>query len=93
VVGSAIAAALMWRVGTLLAPVDPGSLAAHTVKRTRVRGPLTVEGKSPYLIWPMSSLLVLALVFFARPTSFPAGDHTRTRTKRPEADISGAQHG
>ena len=93
VVGSAIAAALMWRVGTLLAPVDPASLAAHTVKRTPVRGPLTVEGKSPYLIWPMSSLLVLALVFFARPTSFPAGDHTGTRTKRPEADISGAQHG
>jgi len=93
VVGSAIAAALMWRVGTLLGPGDPASLAAHTAKRTSVPGPLSVEGKSPYLIWPMTSLFVLALVFFARPGSFSAADHTGPRTERREADISGAQHG
>jgi hypothetical protein len=93
VIGSAIAAVLMWKVGTLLGPGDPATLAAHTAKRTSVPGPLTVEGKSPYLIWPMSSLFVLALVFFARPSSFPAAHHAGARTERREADISGAQHG
>jgi hypothetical protein len=93
VVGSAVAAALMWKVGTMLGPGDPATLAAHTVKRTSVPGPLAVEGKSPYLVWPMASLLVLSLVFFARPSSFPAADRTGSRTERREADISGAQHG
>jgi hypothetical protein len=93
VIGSAMAAALMWKVGTLLGPGDPAALAGHTAKRTSVPGPLTVEGKSPYLIWPMSSLFVLTLVFFAGPGSFSAADHAGTRTERREADISGAQHG
>jgi hypothetical protein len=92
VVGSAIAAALMWRVGTLLGPGDPASLAAHTTKRTPVPGRLTVEGTSPYLIWPMTSLFVLTLVFFAWPSSFPSAHHAGARTDRREADISGARH-
>lgn len=75
VLGSAIAAAVMLKVGTALGPADPASIAHHTTARTPVHGQLTVEGKtlwgikSPYLIWPMASLLVLALVFFAWPTS------------------------
>lgn len=85
--GSAIAAALMWRVGTLLGPGDPATVAAHTAGRTTVPGNLTVVGKSPYLIWPMASLFVLALVYFAWPASFATGDHGRPRpTDRPEAE-------
>lgn len=67
VVGSAVAAALMWRVGTLLGPPDPASLAAHTSGRTTAPGALTVAGRSPYLVWPTASLFVLALVYFAWP--------------------------
>jgi hypothetical protein len=85
IVGSTIAAALMWRVGTVLGPDDPAGLAARTAARTTVQGNLTVAGKSPYLIWPMTSLFVLALVYFAWPASFA---HERTDTwpvDRPEA--------
>lgn len=67
VIGSALAAALMWRVGTLLGPADPATLAAHTTARTEVSGQLTVQGKSPYVIWPFMSLIVLSGVFFAWP--------------------------
>jgi DivIVA domain-containing protein len=68
-VGSAIGAALMWRVGTHLGPSDPTGLAAHTVARTPVSGNLTVAGKSPYLVWPMTTLLVLAIIYFAWPSA------------------------
>jgi hypothetical protein len=74
VVGSVIAAALMWRVGTLLGPSDPASVAAHAAHRTHVSGELTVAGRSPYLVWPMTSLLVLALVYFAWPSSHTSHD-------------------
>ena len=87
VLGSALAAALMWRVGTLLGPGDPATVAAHTTGRTTVPGNLTVVGKSPYLIWPMVSLFVLALVYFAWPASFATGEHGRPQhTDRPEAE-------
>jgi hypothetical protein len=87
VLGSALAAALMWRVGTLLGPGDPATVAAHTTGRTTVPGNLTVVGKSPYLIWPMVSLFVLALVYFAWPASFAPGEHGRPQhTDRPEAE-------
>jgi hypothetical protein len=67
IVGSSIAAAVMWKVGTTLGPTDPAQAAAHTTGRTLVSGELSVKGKSPYLVWPMASLLVLTLVFFASP--------------------------
>lgn len=100
VIGSAIAAAVMLKVGTALGPADPASIAEHTVKRTSVPGALTVQGKSvlgvksPYLIWPMSSLLVLALVFFAWPTShLPRLRHDMHSGDPREAGIPGARHG
>jgi DivIVA domain-containing protein len=73
IVGSAIGAAVMLKVGTSLGPADPATIAAHTVKRTAVAGALTVDGtshlgvKSPYLVWPTASLVVLALVFIVLP--------------------------
>jgi hypothetical protein len=69
VVGSVIAAALMWRVGTMLGPADPATVAAHTTGRATVQGDLRVAGRTPYLIWPMTSLFVLAVVFFSWPSS------------------------
>jgi uncharacterized membrane protein len=100
VIGSAIAAAVMLKVGTALGPADPATIAEHTVKRTSVPGALTVQGKSvlgvksPYLIWPMSSLLVLALVFFAWPSSHLPRLRQDTHSGDPrDADIRGARHG
>jgi hypothetical protein len=93
VVGSALAAALMWRVGTLLGPGDPAAIAAHTTGRTSVPGQLEVAGKSPYLAWPMTSLFVLALVYFALPASFTSHKSGETgATDRPEADTPGPRH-
>ena len=95
ILGSAIAAGVMLKVGTMLGPADPASLAAHTAHRTPVSGQLTVEGrsvlgiKSPYLIWPTTSLLVLALVFFAwpRPPLIHDHDHDDTHERRPRATL------
>lgn len=90
IIGSVIAAGVMLKVGTLLAPGDPASVAAHTAGRTTVSGQLTVEGKSPYLIWPMTSLLVLALVFFAWPGGLLHHDDEDTRADPREAGLSRA---
>jgi hypothetical protein len=94
VVGSAIAAVLMLKVGTTLGPSDPAGLAAHTAGRASVPGQLTVEGKtvllvkSPYLIWPTASLLVLAVVFFAWPSPRPPRGHGDDQAADPsEAGI------
>lgn len=95
-VGSALAAALMWRVGTLLGPADPASLAAHTSGRHQVPGELAVQGKSPYLIWPFVSSIVLAAVYFSWPgRTIPTGrsDTDTPPTDRREADVSRARRG
>ena len=36
-----------------------------------------MSGHSPYLVWPMVSLFVLALVFFGRPGQAPPTSHHR----------------
>jgi hypothetical protein len=95
IIGSALAGALMWRIGTLLGPADPASVAAHTTGRHRVPGELTVQGKSPYLIWPFVSLAVLSAVYFAWPGHAPAsgrsGANTATADSR-ESDVPPARH-
>jgi DivIVA domain-containing protein len=98
IVGSAIAAAVMLKVGTMLGPGDPTSIARHTTQRTPVPGALTVQGKtlwgvkSPYLIWPMSSLLVLALVFFAWPASHLPHRHGDMRATGRHDDAPAGRH-
>ena len=105
VVGSAIAAVVMLEVGTRLGPSDPATIAAHTTRRTLVPGQLTVEGKShflvksPYLIWPMTSLFVLALIYFAWPGSHARhghedASHAARRDQRPDgaAAVAGGHH-
>lgn len=94
IVGSAIASALMWRVGTLLGPSDPADLAAHAAGHATASGPLTVAGKSPFLVWPMASLLVLALVYFASPgPPTLASDEVAAPTDHREAGSSTSPHG
>jgi hypothetical protein len=93
VIGSALAAAVMWRVGTLLGPDDAASIAAHTTGRRSVPGALTVSGKSPYAVWPMASLFVLALVFFARPSPYSSHDGPEPWvTDHREPDSPPARH-
>jgi hypothetical protein len=93
-VGSALGAALMWRVGTLLGPGDPATIAAHTVARTQVSGQLTVTGRSPFLAWPMASLFVLAIVYFTWPGTFPERRHAGSPPAVPhEADTSETSRG
>jgi hypothetical protein len=77
VLGSSLAAWLMKVVGVARGPADPLGIAAHAANGTKVSGPLQVSGHSPYLIWPMMSLFVLALVFFGRPSHAPPTSHHR----------------
>jgi hypothetical protein len=71
--GSGVAAGVMREVGISRGPVDPTTLAADTANGVHLPGALDVSGFSPYLVWPMTSLLVLALVFFAWPRNTDAG--------------------
>ena len=71
--GSGLAAGVMREVGIRRGPVDPTTLAASKANGVHVQGALTVSGFSPYLVWPMVSLLVLAVVFFAWPRTPGAG--------------------
>ncbi|MGC4112450.1 MAG: hypothetical protein QM747_18915 [Nocardioides sp.] len=92
--GSAVAAALMWRVGTMLGPGNPATVAAHTTATKTLHDQLTVSGKSPYLAWPMTSLFVLAIVYFAWPGS--VSTHTGAHDSRGddrEADTSSSAPG
>jgi hypothetical protein len=65
VVGSALAAWLMLRVGLELSAADPETLAKTAADRTELPGRLTLEGgRSPYLIWPICSLIALMVLDF-----------------------------
>lgn len=66
-VGSTLAGFVMWRAGVSRGPADPLTIAAHAADGTQVKGPLQVSGSSPFLVWPMVSMLVVALVFFGWP--------------------------
>jgi hypothetical protein len=67
VIGSCTAAGVMRETGISRGPVDPTTLAASTRNGVHLPGALDVTGFSPYLVWPMMSLFVLSLVFFAWP--------------------------
>jgi hypothetical protein len=63
--GSALAAWLMLRVGLELSPADPETLARTAADDTELPGRLTLEGgRSPYLIWPIASLIALMVLNF-----------------------------
>jgi hypothetical protein len=64
VLGSALAAWVMLKVGYALGPADPQTVAATAADGTAVPAELSVSGKSPYLALPSSALLALVVVFF-----------------------------
>jgi hypothetical protein len=67
IVGSVAAGLVMREMGYALGPPDPLVAAAHAADGTRLQAQLQVAGTTPLLVWPMASLLVLALTFFAWP--------------------------
>lgn len=67
VVGGALAAYVMWAVGTGMGPADPMSLAKDAQDGTRLPSALTVQGASPFLVLPVVALGVLAITFFLSP--------------------------
>jgi hypothetical protein len=89
--GSSVAAAVMRDVGISRGPVDPTTLAASAANGTHLPGALHVTGFSPYLVWPMVSLLVLSLVFFAWPRTHRIGGNDDAERGDPtEQPVSGA---
>ena len=78
----------MHAVGVALGPADPAKLAAVAADGTRVSGQLQVNGKTPYLVWPMVSLFVLSLVFFAAPGARSRRGRADTSSEPAEADVS-----
>jgi hypothetical protein len=89
-VGSVIAAVLMRLVGGWLGPDDPERVARTTANSAHVLGQLTVEGMTAYLVWPMVSLFVLAIVFFAWPGGHASGPRRVRGADPEEADVSEA---
>jgi hypothetical protein len=87
VLGSLLAAYTMHAVGVALGPADPAALAETARDGTRVSAQLAVHGKTPYLVWPMVSLFVLAVVFFTSPGSRRVSSRADASTESPEADI------
>jgi hypothetical protein len=63
VAGSVLAAWLMLRTGTALAPPDPQAAAATAADGTTLRGTLEVAGTSPLLAFPLGASAGLAAVF------------------------------
>lgn len=90
--GSVAAAYTMHTVGVAIGPPDPSELATTAADGTHVSAQLVVNGTTPYLVWPMVSLFVLALVFFAVPGS-RSRHRSRTRTEPSEAGMREATPG
>jgi len=65
VVGSALAAWLMLRVGLQLSPADPEVLARTAAEGDTLGGRLSLEGsRSAYLAWPLGSVIALMALNF-----------------------------
>jgi hypothetical protein len=62
VVGSALAAWVMLRVGVALGPADPQDLAASADEGTRLPAQLQVSGRSPFIAFPLGALVGLVIV-------------------------------
>jgi hypothetical protein len=85
--GSLAAAYTMHAVGVALGPPDPTALAKTAADGTHMSAQLVVNGKTPYLVWPMVSLFVLSLVFFAMPGG--RSRHRAESTSEPsKADVT-----
>lgn len=65
-VGSALAALVMYQVGTRLGPPDPQLLAARAEDGTQLPGNLQVAGLSPFGAFTTGALLGLVVVYLSR---------------------------
>jgi hypothetical protein len=63
VVGSVLAAWVMWRVGVHNAPGDPYELAKTAKDGTKLTGDLHVSGKAPFTSFPLGAVVGPAVVF------------------------------
>ena len=61
--GSALAAWVMYRVGLALAPTDPRDLAGSVKDGTHLPGRLIVSGDSPFRALPGGAMVGLVIVF------------------------------
>jgi hypothetical protein len=93
VVGSGLAAYAMYRVGTSLGPGDPIAAAAHAANGTALHGRLEVKGHTAYLVWPIVSLFVMSLVFFAWSGPRPAFGSRAHRAEPAEGRVGEAGPG
>ena len=66
-VGSVLAAYLMWAVGRALGPSDPHTLAKTADDFDPIPADLRVHGKAALLAFPMGATLSAAAVFFLFP--------------------------
>ncbi|MGD9961263.1 hypothetical protein [Nocardioides sp.] len=67
VVGSLVATAVMWWVGTTLGPPDPAVLAKTADDFEPIVGDLGVSGKGAFCALPFGAVLSAAAVFFFKP--------------------------
>jgi hypothetical protein len=91
--GSGLAAGVMREVGISRGPADPTTLAASSADCAHLPGALVVSGFSPYAVWPMISLLVLAVVFFAWPRSAAPGTRALGQGDPAEESMPEGSHG
>jgi hypothetical protein len=92
-VGSVLASVVMRQVGVSRGPTDPTTLAHSKPNGTRLPGSLVVSGHTPYLVWPIVALIVLALVFFAWSLPSEPGRTQAAPDDPAEADVPSAPAG
>lgn len=63
VVGSIVAALLMWRIGLALSVPDPSVLARRAADGTLLEGRIAVGGWSPFLAYPTAALFGILVPF------------------------------
>jgi hypothetical protein len=61
--GSVLAAVVCYRVGLALGPPDPAGVARTAADGTIVAGNLSLAQRSPFIAWPVGSLVGLAAVY------------------------------
>jgi hypothetical protein len=86
VVGSAVAGYLAYHVGLSRSPADPHLLALALPDGTRLPGRLQVADRTPFVAWPLGSLLGLGVTYlFTAGLSAGVAEAQRVDVRPPEA--------
>ena len=88
VLGSVVAGYLAHQVGVQRSPTDPRLLALVVPDGTELPGRLEVTGSSPFVAWPLGSLVGLAVTYFLT-SGASAGVEGARRVDVGPADPSG----